>query len=48
MEGIPDNSWSRAQLQTYLEGRGFAVYDSESTDDLLEAARLDFQEESNS
>ena len=40
--------WSRAQIQAYLEGRGFAVYDDESTGDLREAARLDMEEASES
>jgi hypothetical protein len=32
---------TRAELVAYLEGRGFAVYESESTEDLREAVRLD-------
>ena len=38
----PSEDWSREQLQEYLEGRGFAVYDRESYDDLLRAAREDW------
>lgn len=32
---------SRDELQEYLEGRGFAVYDSEHVEELREAVRLD-------
>lgn len=38
-------NWSRWELQQYLEGRGFAVYDSEDIEDLREAARLDMGQE---
>jgi len=38
---------TRAQLQEYLEGEGFAVYDDESTEKLREAARLNIDMESN-
>lgn len=34
---------TRAELQAYLESRGFAVYESESTEDLREAARQDVE-----
>ena len=34
---------TRAELQEYLEARGFAVYESESTEDLREAARQDIE-----
>lgn len=36
--------WSRRELQEYLEGEGFAVYDHEDTEDLREAARLNMLE----
>ena len=36
--------WSRQQLQQYLERRGFAVYDDESTQVLREAVLLDLEE----
>jgi hypothetical protein len=32
---------TREELQAYLEGRGFAVYDHEDIDDLRTAAMLD-------
>jgi len=32
---------TRDELRAYLEGRGFAVYDHENTDDLRTAAVLD-------
>lgn len=35
---------TRAELQEYLERRGFAVYEHEDTDDLREATRLDMEE----
>ena len=31
---------SRAEIEEYLESRGFAVYDDESTKELREAVRL--------
>jgi len=36
---------TREQIQEYLEGRGFAVYDSEDTETLRKAALLDIEEE---
>lgn len=36
---------SREELVIYLEGRGFAVFDCESTEELREAARLDMEGE---
>jgi len=41
MEEKPVRSWTRAELEAYLEGRGFAVYSDESIDKLREAVRLD-------
>jgi len=41
----PLNWWSRQEMQEYLEGRGFAVYDDEPEEDLKEAIRLDMEEE---
>ena len=38
------NQASRQELQEYLEGRGFAVYDHEDVETLREAARLDIDE----
>jgi len=35
----------REDLQRYLENRGFAVYDHESTETLREAARQDMETE---
>lgn len=35
---------SRSEIQDYLEGRGFAVYDSEGTEQLRIAAVLDAKE----
>jgi hypothetical protein len=37
--------WCRADLQQYLEARGFAVYDSEDTETLREAVRQDLAED---
>lgn len=37
------NRMDRSELQSYLEGRGFAVYDSEATTTLREAVRLDMK-----
>ena len=34
---------TRAELQAYLEHRGFAVYETEDTEDLREAAQLDME-----
>jgi hypothetical protein len=34
---------TRAELQEYLEGRGFAVYESEHTEELREAAAQDIE-----
>jgi len=44
MDDLPLSHWTRAQLQSYLENRGFAVYDSEPTTVLMEAVRLDLEE----
>lgn len=35
---------TRAELQAYLEARGFAVYEHEDTEDLRQAALLDIEE----
>lgn len=34
---------NRQELQSYLEGRGFAVYDSEATPTLRKAVELDMK-----
>lgn len=39
------NKWSRTTLQEYLEDRGFAVYDTEDTEKLREAVRLNMEME---
>ena len=39
------NRWGREELKAYLEFRGFAVHDDESTEDLREAVRLDMESE---
>lgn len=43
----PLADWSRCKLQQYLEGRVFAVYDSEGEDVLREAVMLDMDGEAN-
>jgi len=40
----PLNWWSREELQEYLEDNGFAVYDDEPEEDLLEAVRLEMEQ----
>ena len=42
---MPDNKWSRKELQEYLENWGYAVYETESYDSLLEAAKQNFLQE---
>jgi hypothetical protein len=44
-ETPPFRNASRAVIQVYLQSRGFAVYDSEDTEMLREAARLQAEEE---
>jgi len=39
-------NWSRWELQQYLESEGFAVYDSEDTEDLRLAVKLHAEMES--
>lgn len=37
------DKWSRHLLETYLVGRGFEVYDDESTESLRTAVRIDLE-----
>jgi hypothetical protein len=46
IEALRVFTMTRAELVEYLEGRGFAVYENEPTEELREAARLDMMEES--
>ena len=47
--GVPENinMFNRQELVEYLESRGFCVSDSETVDDIREAARLQMKQEEN-